>query len=117
MVSCYFFPFDNGESLEDIERFYDYFGFVVCKEWMGVNLLPISSARILNTTANKFNIFFLKWISRPEDSMSWTSIFFIRYVQELVAQGMDVGLNDALINFCTNLLRGWCSTVKRPKRE
>ena len=85
MVSCYFFPFDNGESLEDIERFYDYFGFVVCKEWMGVNLLPISSARILNTTANKFNIFFLKWISRPEDSMSWTSIFFIRYVQELVA--------------------------------
>ena len=36
--------------------------------------------------------------------MSWTSTFSIRHVPELVAQGVDVGLNDTLINFCTNPL-------------
>ena len=55
MVSC-FFPFDNGEFLEDIKRFYDSFSFAVYKEWMGINIMPISSARIPNTTTNKFNI-------------------------------------------------------------
>ena len=116
-VSCYFFPFDNGEFFEDIKRFYDSFGFVVCKEWMEVNLLPISSARISNTTTNKFNILLLKRVSRPKDSVSWTSTFSIRYVPELVAQGVDVGLNDTLINFCTNPLMDGARPWRGPREK
>jgi hypothetical protein len=98
------FPFDNVEFLEDIERFYDFFGFAVCKEWMGVNFLPINSTKIPNTTINIFNVFFLKQVSRPDNFVSWTSKFSIHYISKLVAQGVDVGLNNTLIKFCTNLL-------------
>jgi hypothetical protein len=115
MVSCYFFPFDNGEFLDDIERFYNSFDFVVYKKWMGVNFLPINSAKILNTSTNIFNIFLLKRVLRPEDFVSWTSTFFIRYVPELVAQGVDVGLNDTLINFCTNLLMDGARPWRGPR--
>ena len=104
MVPCYFFSFDNGEIIEDIERFYDYFGFIVCKKWMGVNLLSISSAKIRNTITNIFNIIFLKRDSRPMDSVSSTSTSSICYVPELVAHDVDVNFNDTLINFCTNPL-------------
>ena len=66
--------------------------------------LSISSAKIPNTTMNIFHIFLLKRVSRHEDSVSWTSIFSIRYIPELVAHDVEVGLNDTLINFCTNPL-------------
>ena len=64
-----FYPFDNGEVLDDIETFFDAFGFAICKEWMGVNYLPMSSARVPNTTTNRFNILLLKRVSRDEDSV------------------------------------------------
>ena len=117
MMPCYFFPFDNREFLEDIERFYNSFGFAVCKEWMGVNILPISSTRIPNIITNKFNIFLFKRVSRPEDSVSWISTFFIRYVLELVAQGVDVGLNDTLINFYTNPLMDGARPWRGPREK
>ena len=116
-VLLLFFPFDNGEFLEDIERFYDFFGFVVCKEWMGVNFLSISLARIPNTSTNKFNDLLPKRLSRPEDSVSWTSTFFIRHVPELVAQGVDLGLSDTLINFCTNPLMDGARPWRGPKEK
>ena len=99
-----FFSFDNGEIIEDIERFYDYFDFIVRKKWMGVNLLSISSAKIRNIITNIFNIIFLKRDSRPMDSVSSTSTSSICYVPELVAHDVDVDFNDTLINFCTNPL-------------
>lgn len=79
--------------------------------------LPISSVKILNTTMNIFNILLLKHVSRPEDSVSWTSIFFIRYVQELVAHDVEVGLNDTLIYFCTNPLVDGARPWRGPKEK
>jgi hypothetical protein len=116
-VLLLFLSFDNGEFFEDIERLYDSFGFVVCKEWMGINFLPISSARISNTSTNKFNILLLKRVSQPENSVSWTSTFSIRYVPKLVAQGVDIGLNDTLINFCTNPLMNDVRPWRGPREK
>jgi hypothetical protein len=112
-----FFPFDNGDFLEDIETFFDSFGFAIYKEWMGVNYLPMSSARVPNTTTNRFNMLLLKRVSRPEDSVSWSSTFSIRDVPELVAHGVDVGLNDTLINHCTNPLMDGARPWRGPREK
>ena len=93
------------------------FGFAMYKEWMEVNFSPISSARIPNTSTNKFNILLLKRVSRPKDSVSWTSTFSICHVPELVAQGVDVGLNDTLINFCTNPLIDGARPWRGPREK
>ena len=47
--------------------------------------------------------------------MSWTSTFSIRYVPELMAQVVDVGLNDTLINFYTNSLMDGARPWKGPR--
>ena len=112
-----FYPFDNGEYLDDIETFYDAFGFVICKEWMGVNYLPMSSAKVPKTTTNRFNILLLKRVPRDEDSMSWSSDFYIRYVPEFVAHGLNVGLNDTLINHCTNPLMDGARPWRGPREK
>jgi hypothetical protein len=84
---------------------------------MGVNFLPISSARIPNTSTNRFNILLLKRVLRPKDSVSSTSTFFICYVPELVAQGVYVGLNDKLIIFYTNPLMDGARPWRGPREK
>jgi len=39
------FPFDNGEFLEDIERFYDCFGFAMSKKLIGSISCPLARQR------------------------------------------------------------------------
>ena len=112
-----FYPFDNGEYLDDIETFFEAFGFAICKEWMGVNYLPMSSAKVPRTTTNRFNILLLNRVPRPEDSVSWTSAFHVRDVPELVAHGLNVGLNDTLINHCTHPLMDGARPWRGPREK
>jgi hypothetical protein len=82
-----------------------------------VNYLPMSSAKVPNTTTNRFNILLLKRVSRPEDSVSWRSTFCIRDVPELVAHGVNVGLNDTLINHCTNPVMDGARPWRGPREK
>ena len=49
--------------------------------------------------------------------MSYTSTFFIHYVPELVAQDVNVGLNNIFINFWTNPLMDGTRLWRGPREK
>jgi hypothetical protein len=78
---------------------------------MGVNFLSISSARIPNTSTNIFNIILLKRVSQPEVSVSLDFYIFHSICTKVG------GLNDTLINFCTNPLMDGVRPWRSPREK
>jgi hypothetical protein len=111
---------DNGDSRESIEDHFAAFGFTLFKEWLGVNRLRLSSAKHKDKTTNLFRVVLLvcatKTIGSDLDKRPRHSSFRLRDAHELKALGIELDMDDAIMNYtATPLMHG--SKAWRGPRE
>jgi hypothetical protein len=96
------------------------FGFTIFKEWLGVNCLHISSAKYKDKTTNIFRVVLLvratKTIGSDLDKRRRHSSFCLRDANELKALGIELDMDDVIMNYtATPLIDG--SKAWRGPRE
>jgi hypothetical protein len=111
-----FHPDDNGDFRESIEDHFAAFGFTIFKEWLGVNHFRLSLAKHKEKTTNLFRIVLLaratKTIGSDLDKRPRHSSFRLRDANELKAFGIELDMDDVIMNYtATSLMDGskaWC---------
>ena len=116
-----FHPQDDGDFRELIESHFPSFGFAVFKEWLGVNRLRLRSAKHPNKTTNLFQVLLLvratKTIGSDADMRPRYSSFQLRDAPELKALGIELNLDDAIMNYTASPLMDGPQAWRGPREK
>jgi hypothetical protein len=116
-----FHPDDNGDFRESIEDHFAAFGFNIFKEWLGVNRLRLSSAKHKDKTTNLFRVVLLvratKTIGSDLDKRPRHSSFRFREANELKALGIQLDMDDAIMNFTATPLMDGSKAWRGPREK
>ena len=116
-----FHPDDNGDFRKSIEDHFDAFGFTVFKEWLGVNCLRLSLAKHKDKTTNLFQVVLLvratKIIGSDLDKRPQHSSFCLRDANELKALGIELDMDDAIMNYTATPLIDGSKAWRGPERK
>ena len=116
-----FHPDDNGEFRESIEAHFPAFGFTIFKEWLGVNRLRLSSAKHKDKTTNLFRVVLLvratKLHGSDLDMRPRHSSFRLRDANELKALGIELDMDDAIMNYTATPLMDGSKPWRGPREK
>ncbi len=116
-----FHPDDNGEFRESIEAHFPAFGFTIFKEWLGVNRLRLSSAKHKDKTTNLFRVLLLvratKLHGSDLDMRPRHSSFRLRDANELKALGIELDMDDAIMNYTATPLMDGSKPWRGPREK
>ena len=116
-----FHPDDNGDIRESIEDHFAAFGFTIFKEWLGVNRLRLSSAKHKDKTTNLFQVVLLvratKTIGSDLDKRPRHSSFRLRDANELKALGIELDMDDAIMNYTATPLMDGSKAWRGPREK
>jgi hypothetical protein len=116
-----FHPDDNGDFRESIEDHFAAFGFTIFKEWLGVNRLRISSAKHKDKTTNLFQVVLLvratKTIGSDLDKRPRHSSFRLRDANELKALGIELDMDDTIMNYTATPLMDGSKAWRGPREK
>jgi hypothetical protein len=112
---------DNGDFRESIESHFAAFGFTMFKEWLGVNRLRLSSAKHKEKTTNLFQVVLLvratKTIGSDLDKRPRYSSFRLRDANELKALGIELDMDDAIMNYTATPLMDGSKAWRGPREK
>ena len=116
-----FHPVDNGDFRESIQDHFPAFGFTIFKEWLGVNRLRLHSAKNVDKTTNLFQVVLLvratKTIGSDLDKRPRHSSFRLRDANELKALGIELDMDDAIMNYTTTPLMDGSKAWRGPREK
>ena len=116
-----FHPDDNGDFRESIQDHFAAFGFTIFKEWLGVNRLRLSSAKHKDKTTNLFQVVLLvratKTIGSDLDKRPRHSSFCLRDANELKALGIELDMDDAIMNYTATPLMDGSKAWRGPREK
>jgi hypothetical protein len=116
-----FHPVDNGDFRENIQGHFAVFGFTIFKEWLEVNHLRLQSAKHVEKTTNLFQVVLLvramKTIGSDLEKRPRHSSFRLRDANELKALGIDLDMDDVIINYTTTPLMDGSKAWRGPREK
>ena len=112
---------DNGDFKESIQDHFAAFGFTIFKEWLGVNRLRLHSAKHVDKTTNLFQVVLLvratKTIGSDLDKRPRHSSFRLRDANELKALGIELDMDDAIMNYTVTPLMDGSKAWRGPREK
>jgi hypothetical protein len=117
----FFHPDDNGDFRKNIEDHFAAFGFTIFKEWLGGNRLCLSSAKHKDKTTNLFQVVLLvratKIIRSDLDKRPRHSSFRLRDANELKALGIELDMDDVIMNYTATPLMDGSKAWRGPREK
>ena len=112
---------DNGDFKESIQDHFAAFGFTIFKEWQGINRLCLHSAKHVDKTTNLFQVVLLvratKTIGSDLDKWARHSSFRLCNANELKALGIELDMDDVIMNYTTTPLMDSSKAWRGPREK